>query len=187
METLFIKNMVCNRCIMVVEDELGKMGHDVKSVKLGEADLHNQLNADQRNQIRERFKSLGFELIDESKTHIIEKIKIAIIEWVHYDEDGSKDKLSDYLIRKISLEYNYLSNLFSESEGQTLEKFAIAQKVEKIKELLSYNELSLKEIAYKMNYSSVAYLSNQFKKVTGVSPSEYRKMSFENRISLDQV
>lgn len=187
MDTLFIKNMVCNRCIMVVQNELDKLGLDVKSIKLGEVVLGKELSAEQRMKLQEAFSPLGFEVIDDKKSRIIEKIKNTIIELVHHQENGAKTNLSDVLSSKLNHDYNYLSNLFSEVEGTTIEKYFIAQKIEKVKELLVYDELSLSEIAFRMNYSSVAYLSNQFKKVTGLTPSHFKQIREEKRKPLDKV
>ncbi|PKW29523.1 helix-turn-helix domain-containing protein [Flavobacterium lindanitolerans] len=187
MDTLFIKNMVCNRCIMVVQNELDKLGLDVKSIKLGEVVLGKEISAEQRIKLEEAFSPLGFEVIDDKKSRIIEKIKNTIIELVHHQENGAKTNLSDVLSSKLNHDYNYLSNLFSEVEGTTIEKYFIAQKIEKVKELLVYDELSLSEIAFRMNYSSVAYLSNQFKKVTGLTPSHFKQIREEKRKPLDKV
>ncbi|WP_343625034.1 AraC family transcriptional regulator [Flavobacterium lindanitolerans] len=187
MDTLFIKNMVCNRCIMVVQNELDKLDLDVKSIKLGEVVLGKELSAEQRMKLEEAFSPLGFEVIDDKKSRIIEKIKNTIIELVHHQENGAKTNLSDVLSSKLNHDYNYLSNLFSEVEGTTIEKYFIAQKIEKVKELLVYDELSLSEIAFRMNYSSVAYLSNQFKKVTGLTPSHFKQIREEKRKPLDKV
>lgn len=187
MDTLFIKNMVCNRCIMVVQNELDKLGLDVKSIKLGEVVLGKEISAEQRMKLEEAFSPLGFEVIDDKKSRIIEKIKNTIIELVHHQENGAKTNLSDVLSSKLNHDYNYLSNLFSEVEGTTIEKYFIAQKIEKVKELLVYDELSLSEIAFRMNYSSVAYLSNQFKKVTGLTPSHFKQIREEKRKPLDKV
>ena len=130
---------------------------------------------------------LGFELIDDKKSRIIEKIKNIIIELVHHQNNDAKTNLSDVLSSQLHHDYNYLSNLFSEIEGTTIEKYFIAQKIEKVKELLVYDELSLSEIAFRLNYSSVAYLSNQFKKVTGLTPSYYKQIRDDKRKPLDKV
>lgn len=187
MSTLFVKNMVCNRCIMVVQNELEKLGLDFTNIKLGEVSLTKELSSDQRNLLEEALVSLGFEVIDDKKSRIIEKIKNIIIDLVHHQDNDTKNNLSDILSEKINHDYNYLSNLFSEVEGTTIEKYFIAQKVEKIKELLVYDELSLSEIALRLNYSSVAYLSNQFKKVTGLTPSHFKQIRSEKRKPLDKV
>ncbi|GGG87361.1 hypothetical protein GCM10007415_21380 [Parapedobacter pyrenivorans] len=187
MNTLFIKNMVCNRCIMVVQNELDKLGLDVKNIRLGEVILDKALTTEEKKKLNEALQPLGFEIIDHKKSRIIEKIKNVIIELVHYQDNDAKTNLSDLISNKLNHDYNYLSNLFSEVEGTTIEKYFIAQKIEKVKELLVYNELSLSEIAFQLNYSSVAYLSNQFKKVTGLSPSHFRQIRAVKRKSLDEV
>lgn len=185
--TLFIKNMVCNRCIMVVQSELDKLGLDVKNIKLGEVILDKKLSDEEKQKLEEAIKPLGFEVIDDRKSRMIEKIKNIIIELVHHQDNDIKINLSDVLSSKLHHDYNYLSNLFSEVEGITIEKYFIAQKIEKVKELLVYDELSLSEIAFRLNYSSVAYLSNQFKKVTGLSPSHFKKIKEDKRKPLDEV
>lgn len=187
METLYIKNMVCNRCIMVVENELEKVGLKASLVKLGEIELSQHPSEEQVRNFTNAIQPLGFELIDDKKSRIIEQIKNNIIQLVHYEDNDSKLNLSDVLSSKINHDYNYLSNLFSEIEGTTIEKYYIAQKIEKVKELLVYDELSLSEIANRLNYSSVAYLSNQFKKVTGLSPSHFKKIRDDKRKPLDEV
>ncbi len=187
MNTLFIKNMVCNRCIMVVQNELNNLGLKVKNIKLGEVILEKEPNAEEKKQIEAVFIPLGFEVIDDKKSRIIEKIKNIIIELVHHQEGELKTNLSKVLSDQLHHDYNYLSNLFSEVEGSTIEKYFIAQKIEKVKELLVYDELSLSEIAFRLNYSSVAYLSNQFKKITGLSPSHFKKIKADKRKPLDEV
>uniref|UniRef100_F4C2X1 Transcriptional regulator, AraC family n=1 Tax=Sphingobacterium sp. (strain 21) TaxID=743722 RepID=F4C2X1_SPHS2 len=187
MNTLFVKNMVCNRCIMVVQHELDKLGIAAKSVKLGEVSLANELSAEQKDALKQALNPLGFELIDDKKSRTIEKIKNIIIDLVHHRDNDAKTNLSDVLSDRLNHDYNYLSNLFSEVEGTTIEKYFIAQKIEKVKELLVYDELSLSEIAYRLNYSSVAYLSNQFKKVTGLSPSHFKQIREDKRKPLDKV
>lgn len=187
MATLFIKNMVCSRCIMVVQNELDKLGLNVKSVKLGEVALAEEPTSKQKDALTEVLDALGFEVIDDKKSRIIEKIKNIIIDLVHYQDNDTKINLSDVLSDKLHHDYNYLSNLFSEVEGTTIEKYFIAQKVEKVKELLVYDELSLSEIADRLNYSSVAYLSNQFKKVTGLTPSHFKQIKEDKRKPLDKV
>lgn len=167
MNTIFIKNMVCDRCIMVVQNELEKLGLDAKNIKLGEVILSKEITSLEKENLSKTLEPLGFEVIDDKKGRIIEKIKNIIIDLVHHQDSDVKTNLSDVLSDKLHHDYNYLSNLFSEVEGTTIEKYFIAQKVEKVKELLVYDELSLSEIANRLNYSSVAYLSNQFKKLPG--------------------
>lgn len=187
MSTLFIKNMVCNRCIMVVQNVLDGLKLDVKNIKLGEVTLEKEPAAEKREVLDKELTKLGFELIDDKKSRIIEKIKNVIINLVHHQDNDMKVNLSDLLSQELHHDYNYLSNLFSEVEGSTIEKYLIAQKVEKVKELLVYDELSLSEIALRMNYSSVAYLSNQFKKVTGLTPSHFKQLREDKRKPLDKV
>ncbi|MGF1923994.1 MAG: helix-turn-helix domain-containing protein [Bacteroidia bacterium] len=187
MATLFIKNMVCNRCILVVQNELDKNNIVVNNIKLGEVTLANELSVDEKIALDQSFTKLGFEIIDDRKSRTIAQIKNVIIDVVHYHDNDAKTNLSDILISQVHHDYNYLSNLFSEVEGSTIEKYFIAQKIEKVKELLVYDELSLSEIAFRLNYSSVAYLSNQFKKVTGLTPSHFKQIKVDKRKPLDEV
>lgn len=184
---LYIKNMVCNRCIMVVQNELDKLGLKTKSVTLGEAVLEKEPSAEEKKLLEAVLIPLGFELIDDKKSRLIEKIKNTIIRLVHHQSEEIKNNLSDILSKELHHDYNYLSNLFSEVEGTTIEKYFIAQKIEKVKELLVYDEMSLSEIAFRLNYSSVAYLSNQFKKVTGLTPSHFKQIKADRRKPLDKV
>lgn len=179
--------MVCNRCIMVVQQELDKLGLKTKNIILGEVELEKEPSAIEKKQLEDALVPLGFELIDDKKSRIIEKIKNTIISQVHHKDNEIKTNLSDILSKELHHDYNYLSNLFSEVEGTTIEKYFIAQKIEKVKELLVYDELSLSEIAFRLNYSSVAYLSNQFKKVTGLTPSHFKQIGMEKRKPLDKV
>lgn len=187
MITLYIKNMVCNRCIMVVQNELEKLSLAVKSIKLGEVTLEKDLPVEKKVILDKVLTSLGFERIDDKKGRIIEQIKNSIIDLIHHQDNDPKKNLSDVLSNRLHHDYNYLSNLFSEVEGITIEKYYIAQKIEKVKELLVYDELSLSEIAFRLNYSSVAYLSNQFKKVTGLTPSHFKLIKEDKRKPLDEV
>jgi YesN/AraC family two-component response regulator len=172
---------------MVIQDELEKLGLEFTNIKLGEVTLTKELTSDERNSLENVLVPLGFEVIDDKKSRIIEKIKNTIIDLVHHQDNDSKNNLSDILSKELNHDYNYLSNLFSEVEGTTIEKYFIAQKIEKIKELLVYDELSLSEIADRLNYSSVAYLSNQFKKVTGLTPSHFKQIREDRRKPLDKV
>lgn len=187
MATLYIKNMVCDRCIMVVQSELKKLDIQTENVTLGKVALKQELSDDQIKMLNENLLARGFEVIDDKKSQIIEGIKNVIIELVHYQGSETKNNLSDILSNKLQHDYNYLSNLFSEVESTTIEKYFIAQKIEKVKELLGYDELSLSEIADSLNYSSVAYLSNQFKKVTGLTPSQFKQIKEDKRTPLDEV
>lgn len=187
MEKLFIKNMVCNRCIMAVENELKKLELHSSNVQLGEVQLERELSSQEKTQLDTALTRLGFELIEDKKSRIIEKIKNLIIGLVHHQDNDNKTNLSEILSSQLHHDYNYLSNLFSEVEGTTIEKYFIAQKIERVKELLVYDELSLSEIALQLNYSSVAYLSNQFKKVTGLTPSHFKKIKENKRKPVDKV
>jgi len=184
---LFIKNMVCDRCIMVVRDTLERNGVTVKQIILGEVESCNDLSVQEKEKVRNLLLPLGFELIDDRKSRIIEKIKSVIIGLVRRQDGTPTENLSDILQGKLHQDYHALSRLFSTVEGITIEKYYIAQKMERVKELLVYDELSLSEIAGLLNYSSVAYLSNQFKKVTGLSPSHFKKIKTEKRTPLDKV
>ncbi len=179
--------MVCNRCILVVQNELDKLGIAANNIKLGEITLEKDLTTAEREALENVLDPLGFQVIDDKKSRMIEKIKNVIIDLVHHQDNDAKTNLSDVLSDALHHDYNYLSNLFSDIEGTTIEKYFIAQKVEKIKELLVYDELSLSEIADRMNYSSVAYLSNQFKKVTGLTPSHFKQIREDKRKPLDKV
>ena len=179
--------MVCNRCILVVQNELDKLGIVANNIRLGEIILEKDLTTTEREALENVLDPLGFQVIDDKKSRMIEKIKNVIIDLVHHQDNDAKTNLSDVLSDALHHDYNYLSNLFSDIEGTTIEKYFIAQKVEKIKELLVYDELSLSEIADRMNYSSVAYLSNQFKKVTGLTPSHFKQIREDKRKPLDKV
>ena len=166
--------MVCIRCKMVVKEELTKLGLHYTSVELGEAEVLENISVKQHDQIRIALLKSGLELMDDKKSVLIQKIKNVIIELVHYSEEPLTINFSEYLSQQLHHDYTYLANLFSEVQGTTIEKFLIAHKIERVKELLVYNELNLTEIAYKLHYSSVAHLSAQFKKVTGLTPSHFK-------------
>lgn len=185
--TLHIKNMVCNRCIMVVKSQLEQLGLHPLSVELGIAALPGEITDEVYRKVKAALEPFGFELIDDKKSQTIEQIKDAIIELVHYNDNGLKVNLSDYLSSKLNRDYSALSKLFSEVTNTTVEKYLIAQKIERAKELLVYGELSLNEIADKLNYSSAAYLSSQFKSVTGLTPSYFRKIKENKRKPLDEI
>lgn len=184
---LYIKNMVCIRCKMVVNEELTKLGIRFRSVELGEVELMEDISAEQYAQIKTALLKSGLELMDNKKSILIQKIKNVIIELVHYSEEPLTVNFSEYLCQKLSYDYTYLANLFSEVQGITIEKFLIAHKIERVKELLVYNELNLTEIAYRMHYSSVAHLSAQFKKVTGLTPSHFKQLKDKRRSMLDEM
>jgi len=179
--------MVCNRCKMVVKSELEKLGYHPVSVDLGEVVLGRVLSPEEKAEMDKRLQSFGFSIIEDRKSRLIEKIKNQIIDLVHRQNSRLKTNLSDYLSSRLYHDYNYMTNLFSEVEGTTIEKYFITQKIEKVKELLVYDELTLSEIAWEMNYSSVAHLSSQFKKVTGLTPSHFKKIKAQKRNPLDKV
>jgi len=184
---LFIKYMVSNRCKMAVKEELQKMGLHFVVVDLGEVDIMETLSLAQREQLKKGLLDSGLELMDDKKAVLIEKIKNVIIEMVHYSEEVIKVNFSNFLSEKLQHDYTYLSNLFSEVQGSTIEHFIIAHKTERIKELIIYGELNITEIAWKMNYSSVAHLSSQFKKVTGLSPSHFKKLKNKRRQPIEEI
>ncbi len=179
--------MVSNRCKMTVKEELKKLGFHFVIVELGEVDIMEDITAEQREQLKTALLDSGLELMDDKKAVLVEKIKNAIIEMVHHSDENIKINLSDYLSEKLNHNYTYLANLFSEVRGITIEHFMIAHKIEKIKEFLIYDELNITEIAWKMNYSSVAHLSNQFKKVTGLSPSHFKQLKDKRRSPIEDI
>lgn len=168
--------MVCIRCKMVVKEELKKLGLHYTTVELGEVDVIEDMSVEQQDQFKVALLKSGLELLDDKKAVLIQKIKNVIVELVHYSEEPLTINFSDYLSQKLNHNYTYLANLFSEVQGTTIEQFIIAHKIERVKELLVYNELNLTEIAYLMHYSSVAHLSAQFKKVTGLTPSHFKQL-----------
>jgi YesN/AraC family two-component response regulator len=172
---------------MVVKEELKKLGLHYIVVELGEVDVMETITAAQREQFGEAILKSGLELMDDKKSMLIEKIKNIIVELVHYTEEPLRVNFSDHLSQKLKHDYTYLSNLFTEVQGTTIEKFLIAHKIEKVKELLVYNELNLTEIAYLMHYSSVAHLSTQFKKVTGLTPSHFKKFRDKKLTMLEDL
>ncbi len=184
---IYIKNMVCIRCQMVVKAELEKLGVQYVDVKIGEAHTIGDIPGDKLDQLDIALKKSGLLLMDDKKSILVEKIKAAVIELVHYTEDQIKINLSDHLSEKLNYDYTYLANLFSEVKGITIEKFYLKHKIEKVKELIVYDELNLSEIAYKLHYSSVAHLSNQFKKITGLTPSHFKMLKNKRRSTLEDV
>jgi AraC-like DNA-binding protein len=179
--------MVSNRCKMAVKEELRKLGLHFIVVDLGEVEIMENISAEQREQMKAALLISGFELMDDKKAILIEKIKTAVIEMVHHSDEVIKTNFSDFLSEKLNHNYTYLANLFSEVQGTTIEHFIIAHKIERIKELIIYDELNITEIAWKMNYSSVAHLSNQFKKVTGLSPSHFKQLKDKRRSSIEDI
>ncbi|GGE57701.1 helix-turn-helix protein [Pedobacter psychrotolerans] len=184
---LHIKNMVCDRCKMVVKAELEKLGLNPVSVELGKVVLAENIQADDQLKIAESLSHFGFELLADKKTQLAEQIKTCIINLIHYSKEPLKVNMSTYLSEHIQLEYTQISTIFSEVENQTIEKYFIAQKIEKAKEMLTYGELTLGEIAYQLNYSSVAHLSAQFKKVTTLTPTVYKTLTSDLRKTLDEI
>jgi AraC-like DNA-binding protein len=189
MEKLFIKNMVCDRCKLVVNQEFQKLGIKPLSIILGMVELQDPLNEEQHQQIKSSLELVGFELLDDKKSLLIEKIKNIIIDVVHHNNKNKplKANYSDYIAQRVGKDYSYLSSLFSEIQGITIEHYIINQKIERVKELLVYDELTLSQIAMEMDYSSIAHLSNQFKKVTGLTPSHFKKIGILKRKALDQI
>lgn len=187
--TLHIKNMVCNRCIKVVDEELRKLGHDVRSIALGEAVIARRPDERDLAKIKSVLEENGFELIEDKRAKTIERIKQVVLRLVRRDaeEKPLKENYSDYISRELGMEYHSLSALFSSLESVTIEQYIILQKIERVKELLKYGELTLSEISYKLGYSSIAHLSNQFKKTTGMTPSEFKKLVENTRVGLDKV
>ena len=186
-EKIYIKSMVCNRCIMVVRHEFEKAGIKPVDVKMGEVELTRKPNDSQLQRINSSLKDLGFEILDNQKQKLIERIKNLLIEKIQAGEIEEHFVLSNFLSKKLNKEYSQISRLFSEVEGITIEQFFILQKTEKVKEWIAYDELNLSEIAWKLGYSSVAHLSAQFKKVTGLAPSHVKKLGANNRKSLDNI
>jgi len=185
--TLYIKNMVSARCKMAVEAELKTMGLSFTRVELGLADIKGEITMTQRNQIRTDLLLSGLEVIEDIKSILIERIKKVIIEQVHFAEEPLSINLSVHLSQQLNHSYTYMANIFSEAEGHSIEKFVIEHKIERVKELLIYDELNLTEIAYKLHYSSVAHLSSQFKKVTGQTASQYRHLKSRTRVPLETI
>jgi AraC-like DNA-binding protein len=186
--TLYVKNMVCDRCIRIVKEEMERIGFDVRSIKLGEVVVDSKRTPDV-DHIRSVLQANGFGLIDDKNVKVIERIKTLIINLVHHSsaESAPNVNYSEYIARKVGYNYHYLSSLFSSIENITIEKYVILQKIERVKELLVYNELTLSEIAYQMGYSSVQHLSTQFKKVTGFTPSYFKTIKENKRKPLDKL
>ncbi len=179
--------MVCIRCQMVVKSELEKLGLEYYDVKIGEANIVRNILPEKLEQLDVALRKSGLELMGNKKSILVEKIKNAIIDLVHYTDEQIKINLSDYLSENLNHDYTYLANLFSEVKGLTIEKYYLTHKIEKVKELIVYDELNLSEIAYKMHYSSVAHLSNQFKKITGLTPSHFKSLKNKRRDTLENV
>ena len=184
---LYIKYMVSLRCIMMVKEELNKLGLHYVIVELGTVEILEDITQEQHGLLKINLQKSGLELLDDKKSILIEKIKAVIIEMIHYADELPKVNYSDYISEKLHYDYTYLANVFSEVRGITIQQFIIIHKIEKVKELLLYDELNLTEISYKLHYSSVAHLSNQFKKVTGLSPSFYRQLKQKRKQNLENM
>ena len=182
---LYIKNMVCPRCIMAVRTILVSAGLTPTAVNLGEADIAESLNERQQANLSERLSQMGFELLDDPRSQLVEQMRVSVIEWVRME--GEHPKLSDYLSARLHKEYSLLSKLFSEVKGITLERYAILHRIEYAKELLRYNQQSTSEIAYRLGYSSPAHFSAQFKQITGMTPKMMRANQTNNRIPLSEI
>ena len=172
---------------MVVKSELEKLGLHYTTIDLGEVEITDKISKDQLDNLKVALKLTGLELMDDNNKILVEKIKTTIIELIHYNDEQIKINLSDYLSEKLNHNYTYLSNLFSEVKGTTIEQFFLSHKIEKVKELLVYDELNLTEIAWKLHYSSVSHLSNQFKKMTGLTPSHFKNLKLKRRVSLGSL
>lgn len=179
--------MVSLRCKMFVTEELRKLDIQYDSVDLGMVKLSEKITINQHDRLKDNLLKSGLELLDDKKTILIEKIKNVIIEMIHYSDEVPKVNFSDYLSEQLKYDYTYLANCFSEVKGITIQQFIIINKIVRIKELLLYNELNLTEISYKMHYSSVSHLSKQFKKVTGLSPSYYKKIKERRSVNLENI
>lgn len=179
--------MVSNRCKLAVKEELTKMGLHFIVIDLGEVEIMENLNAEKRETLKKGLLEFGLELMDDKKAILIEKIKNIIIQMIHHSEENIKINFSEYLSEKLNHNYTYLANMFSEVQGTTIEHFIILHKVERIKELIIYGENNITEIAWKMGYSSVAHLSSQFKKITGLPPSHFKQLKDKHRTSIEEI
>lgn len=184
---LYIKFMVSLRCKMIVQDDLKAIGIHLFKVDLGKVEILEEITSKQIELLRSKLLQQGLELLDDKKSILIDKIKNVIIEMIHYMDDLPTENYSDYISNKLNYDYTYLSNIFSEVKGITIQQFIIIHKIERVKELLLYDELNLTEISYKLNYSSVAHLFNQFKKVTGLSPTFFKNLKQKRTSMLEQV
>lgn len=184
---LYVKYMVSLRCKMMVKEELKKLGIRYMTVDLGVVEIFEDIHENQFNELQANLLRSGLELLDDKRSILIEKIKNVIIELIHYSDELPEINYSDYISEKLGYDYTYLANIFSEVKGTTIQQFIIMHKIEKAKELLIYDELNLTEIAYKLHYSSVAHLSNQFKKITGLTPSFYKKLKEKRKGNLEQM
>ena len=179
--------MVSNRCKMAVKEELKKMGLHFIVVELGEVEIMEKISVEERELLKTALLASGLELMDDRRSVLIERIKNVIIEMVHHSDEEIRVNFSHYLSEKLNHDYTYLANLFSEVQGTTIEQFIIAHKIERIKELIIYGEHNITEIAWKMNYSSVAHLSNQFKKMTGLTPTHFKNLKDKRRSPIEEI
>ena len=179
--------MVSLRCKMVVKDELQRLGINCQSIDLGVIEVEKGISDEQMEKLANNLRKSGLELLDDKRNILVERIKCVIIEMIHYSEEVPKVNDSDYISKKLGYDYTYLSNTFSEVKGITIQHYIITHKIERAKELLLYDELTLTEIAYKLNYSSVAHLSNQFKKITGLTPSYFKEMKDKRLKNLEDL
>ncbi len=184
---LYIGNMVSNRCKMIVKSELEKHGYHFIIVELGEVEIMESLSADQLESLNAELYKSGLFILDDKKKILIERIKNTIVEMVYYSDKLIKTNFSDYLSEKMSYDYTYLANIFSEVQGTTIERYLINLRIERVKELLIYGEMNLTEISYKLHYSSVAHLSSQFKKITGLTPSYYKRLKHKKRNPIERM
>lgn len=184
---LYVKYMVSLRCKLMVKEELMKMGLEYTVVDMGTVDILEDVTSEQRKLLKENLLKIGLELLDDRKSILIEKIKQVVIELIHYSDELPKVNYSDHISEKLNLDYTYLANTFSEVKGITIQQFIILHKIERVKELLIYDELNLTEIAYKMHYSSVAHLSNQFKKITGLTPTFYKRLKEKRKGNIEDL
>ena len=184
---IYIKNMVSNSCRFVVKNAFDKINVPYIRINLGEVEVKKNISKKQRENLKVALQKMGLELMNDRRIILIEKVKNTIVEMVHHADDMVKVKFSDYLSHKLNYDYTYLSNLFTEVQGINIQNFILLHKAERIKELISYDELTISEIAYKMNYSSVAHLSNQFKKVTGFSPTYFKHLKVRSRNVIETI
>lgn len=186
-QEIIIKNMVCPRCLEAVKLIFQDLGLAVEEISLGKVILSDKISPDQKKVIKERLAEKGFALLDDKRTQLINKIKAIIVQEIHYTEDPPRVNFSTTLTEKLHYDYSYLSRLFSAVEGQTIERYIMSQKIEKVKELLVYDQLTLSEIAFQLNYSSTAHLSAQFKKITGMTTSTFKQLQTQERKALDEI
>lgn len=184
---IFIKHMVSMRCKLKVKEELNNMGIDFLSIDLGKVELIDDLTPEQHEQLKENLLSSGLELMDDKKAILVERVKNVIIKMIHESEEMPKENYSDYISRQLDYDYTYLSNIFAEVKGITIQQYIINNKIERVKELLLYDELNLTEISYRLHYSSGAHLSNQFRKVTGITPSYFKKLKLKRKGNLENL